>query len=291
MRVFAIALVASLLALGASGQTDTTPTTTTTTTTTTTPTANADARQPMLASAYIGMVIDNFAGDEVLQYLNPDDANDAEWEFIAGVNFEYRLVGSPGDRQQLWIYGETVHGARSRDVDCKSGNNAQLDICDDHIPGDGTVPTGGTDEFIAILRAASSLEAFLGLRYEFPPPLQSGTASPARLYVKGQLGFLSVTGGGGDAVDDHHVAIGAITVAGPFEGSHLEIGYGRNDLFHRNPNERLVVDAILSLSSDVVPGTFSAKMRPFIQFTGSFDGGSGSDSIQTWIGIDYRFMQ
>lgn len=258
-----------------------------------------DDRTPFLASVYLGEVIDTFAADEVLRYLNPEDANTQKLRTIGGVDFEYRLTGGPErdangnltgrmtDRQ-LWVYGQTIHGVRSRDVDCKKPNNAELSVCKENIDA-GQVPTGAND-FIAILRNAGTLEAFVGFRYEFPPPLQTDSDSPARLFVKGQFGFLSVSGGGGDVVDDHNMSVGAIAVGGRFEGSFLQVGFGRNDLFLRKANQRYVIDAFLSVDPQYVPGLRNVdRLRPFVEFTGNFDAGGGADSIQTWFGLDFQF--
>jgi hypothetical protein len=263
----------------------------------------ADERTAFIGSVYIGEVIDTFAADEVLKYLNPEDANTQKLRTIGGVDFEYRLTGGPkrdanGEiltgagrgmtNGQLWVFGETIHGVRSRDVDCKKENNMKLSVCKDNIDV-GQLPTGPND-FIAILRNAGTLEAFVGFRYEFLPPLQRDTDSPARLFVKGQLGFLSVSGGGGDVVDDHSISIGALAVGGRFEGSFLQFGYGRNDLFLRKSNQRYVVDALLSIDPQYIPGLRNVdRLRPFLEFTGNFDGGGGSDSIQTWFGLDFEF--
>lgn len=295
MRTLATAFLVCLLALPSFGQPDTTTTATDQQTVAATSPAwrntkapQTDERTAFIASVYIGEVIDTFAGDEVLNYLNPQDANSTKWRTVGGVDIEYRLMGDKTSPRQLWVFGQTIHGVRSRDVDCKDQNNAKLTVCQENIDV-GQVPTGPND-FIAILRNAGTLEAFVGFRYEFPPPLQSGSDSPARLFVKGQLGFLSVAGGGGDVVDDHNISIGALAVAGRFEGSFLQVGYGRNDLFLRKPNQRYVVDGFLSIDPQYIPGLRNVdRLRPFLEFTGNFDGGDGSDSIQTWFGLDFEF--
>ena len=304
MRISAVVLLVCLVAFQAFGQTDTPPPTTppagssglTGTGSTdqnqqngTTEDKQKDERSAFKALVYLGEVVDTFAADELIKYLNPEDANEQKLRTIAGVDFEYRLMGKPELNHQVWVYGETIHGVRSRDVDCSKQNNARLSVCQDNLTPEN-LPN--ETDFVAILRNASSLEAFVGVRFEFPPPLQSGTDSPARLFVKGELGFLSVSGGGGDAVDNHSINFGALAVSGRFEGSFLQVGYGQNDLFLRNSNQRYLVDAYLSISPKYVP-LFSSRnddrLRPFIEFTGSFDGSTGADSIQTWFGFDYEF--
>ena len=277
-------------------------TTTTTTTTGTTPASTADdTRPPLVASFYLGEAVDNFAADQVIKYLNPQAANQNRLRAIGGIDFGYRLVGAPASPWQLWVYGETVHGVRSRDVDCNDANNVKLSVCSQNLSSDvvnainaGTYNPG--NQLIAILRNASSLEAFGGFRFEAPPLLQASTESPARWFVRGELGFLAVSGGGGDVVDLRHVGVGAMAINGTFEGSFLEVGLGRNDLFERNRNKRLLIDGYLSVDPGAIPmlgfDKFAgSRVRPFVEFTGDFDGGSGSDSIQTFFGLDFNLRK
>jgi hypothetical protein len=249
-----------------------------------------DQRSSFEASGYLGEVVDTFAGDETINYLNPQDANKSTLRAIAGVDFGYRLFGDSKSDRQTWIYGETIHGVRSKDVDCSNANNVKLSVCSQHI---SEIQMGNPgDQFIAILRGASSLEAYLGVRIENPWPLQGTTDTPARWYITAQAGFLSVAGGGGDVVDMDHIGIGAMAVKGDFAGSYLEIGVGRNDLFLNHRNKRALVDGFLTANAAAVPGLSalikSDNIRPFIEFTGDFDLGKGSDSIQTWFGLDFH---
>src|SRR5262245_48023664 len=79
----------------------------------------ADERDSFIANGYLGVGVDNFAAGEVKTYLNPGDANDIETRGIAGFDFAYRLWDQHRKHNlQLWIYGETVHGVRSAEVDC-----------------------------------------------------------------------------------------------------------------------------------------------------------------------------
>jgi hypothetical protein len=256
--------------------------------------ACGDQRSAFLADVYLGEAVDNFAGDTALKYLNPQAANSNLLRAIGGIDFQYRLMGDKSSKKQLWIYGQTVYGVRSTDVDCKNENTVQLSVCSNNL-GTTTTTTvlkGAPDQFIAILRGASSLEAFVGARYE-TAMLQTMTDSPARIYVNLQLGFLSVAGSGSDAVDMHHLGVGAIAVNGMFQQSFLEVGIGKDDLFHRNRNRRLIVDGYLTVDPHYIPGfknTIGAgsRIRPFIELTGNFDGGHGSDSIQTYFGLNFN---
>ena len=250
----------------------------------------SDQRNAFQGSLYIGEVIDTFAGDQTLNYLNPDAANVSKWRAMAGADFAYRLIGTQGGARQWWIYGETVHGVRSRDVDCSAANNVKLSVCSQYA---NQITSNPTQQFVAILRGASSLEAFTGVRYEFAPTLQASTDSPARLYVNAQAGFLTVAGGGGDVINLDHLGLGARAVGGRFEGSFLELGVGRNDLFARRRTHRALLDGYMTVDPHYIPG-FGVKaagggIRPFIEFTGDFDLGQGSDSIQSWFGLDFHF--
>jgi hypothetical protein len=257
--------------------------------------ACGDQRSSFLADAYLGEAVDNFAGDTTLQYLNPQAANSNLLRAIAGIDFQYRLMGEKSSKKQLWVYGQTVYGVRSKDVDCKNANTVQLSVCSNNLgsTSPSTVLAGAPDQFIAILRGASSLEAFFGARYE-TALLQSPTDSPARIFVNLQLGFLSVSGSGSDVINMHHLAVGAIAVNGMFQQSFLEIGVGKNDLFKRNQNHRLIVDGYLTVDPHYIPGFKNnvgpgSRIRPFIELTGDFDGGHGSDSVQTYFGLNFNF--
>src|SRR5687767_14466022 len=160
-------------------------------------------------------------------------------------------------RSQLWVYGETVHGVRSKEVECKeeggaeTGNN-NLPVC--KKTQEGTAPPN-TEKLLAIIKGATSLEAYVGLRWEVAPfsyLLQQSELDRARFYIKVQAGVINVAGGG-DSADQHQVGIGALAVSGPLEGSYLEFGYGRNDLMVKNHTGRWKVDGFLSAHPDSVP--------------------------------------
>jgi hypothetical protein len=222
----------------------------------------------------MGLGIDTFAAKDLRLYLNPNDSGGVEERFVAGIDFEYRLMGN-GDvaGHKLWVFGETVHGLRSAEVDCKAAPT--LEVCKPFLE---QIANPGAPA-LYILRNASSLEAFAGLRWEF------GTIQPAsdaaKLYLIAQAGFLSVARSGGDVLDAHHVGLGVLAVKGRFEGSHLEVGFGRSDVFLTHPHRRLKIDGLLSM------GKADGFLRPFVQFTVDSDLGSGPDSIQSYIGVDF----
>lgn len=231
---------------------------------------------PIYASFYTGLSIDAFAADSLRRYLNPEQSGNTRERLVAGFNFGYRLLGDSTGRQ-LWLYGETIHGVRSADVDCQE--NPDLPLCQQN-PFD---PTNAPEKTLAILREATSLEAFVGLRWEFLT-IQDDTDDVAALYVKGQAGFLTVSEFGGDLVDVHHVGAGLTVTGGDYAGSYIEFGFGRTDLYKENSGRRLKVDAYLSWTV----GLFEAfGAYPFAEITVDSDFGKGSDSVQSYLGIDF----
>ena len=107
-------------------------------------------------------------------------------------------------RTQLWLFGETVHGVRSAGVDCTADE-----------PASGTKGVGICAQFdpakpnrtFAIIRNSTSLEAFAGLRWEFKQFMLKDSLQAA-IYAKGQAGFITVAGLGGDVVDSHSRRVG-----------------------------------------------------------------------------------
>jgi len=76
-----------------------------------------DDRDDFEANAYLGLAVDTFTASEFrgVVYNNPGEASSKRERMIGGFNFGYRLMGDPHSpkQPQLWIYGETLHGARS----------------------------------------------------------------------------------------------------------------------------------------------------------------------------------
>ena len=248
------------------------------------PRAFLDCRDTFEATAYIGLGIDTFASGETRKYLNPDAPNGPKERMVGGFDFAYRLAGRPtvrfGDSnfsirgQQLWVYGETVHGVRSTDINCEE-NKTFLTCQKSGI----SVPGRPAEQILFTLRNATSLEAFAGLRWEFLT-LQTRSISPANVYLKAQAGFLTVSGSADDVKDIHHIGLGAITTKGVFQGSYLEVGFGRTDLFAEKSKDRWKVDGFLSRY-------IGKGVSFFAQMTVDADVGSGSDSVQTYIGFDF----
>jgi hypothetical protein len=235
-----------------------------------------ERREDVEVSVFSGVSIDSFAARELQDYINKDASGDAREQLIAGFDFAYRIAGRKNSTRQLWIYGETVHGVRSGDANC-GGENADTEVCevaelDRESPEDIENP-------LAIFRKATTFEAFMGLRAEFLTLRQDSASAAAKLYVKGQLGLLTVAGRGGDAVDIHHAALGLILTHGDLAGSYVEAGYGKNALFHVHPS-RYKIDGFLTYGKE------DATIKPFAQVVIDTDFGRGAESIQTYFGLD-----
>jgi hypothetical protein len=232
-------------------------------------------RSVINATFYVGEAIDTFSADELHRYLNPEAGSQAKSRFIAGVDFEYRVGGllhkfMPVENgPQVWLFGETVHGVRSADVNC--GTPDKPPVC-----GQFTVDTA-SERALYILRNASSLEAFSGVRVEFLD-VQRGTEDMAKVYVKGQVGFLAVDGSGSDVAMNNLVSIGIAAIRGRLTGSYFEIGTGQTELYVDHPAKRLKIDGHLAFP-------FGATgVGGFAQMT--VDAAKGADSIQTYFGIE-----
>jgi len=236
-----------------------------------------DTREDLNLTVFTGVSVDSFAAKELRQYLNSEDQGEISEQLVAGFDFSYRLAGQQSSPWQIWLYGETIHGARSGDVDCR-GDNADTDIC--KVATLQATNRGGA---LAIFRKAKSLEGFLGVRAEFLT-LRNGSGSASKLYAKGQAGFLTVAGLGGDIVDLHHAAVGLTLTEGTFMDSYIEVGYGTNQLFTSH-SRRWIVDAFLAI------GNPESGIRPFAQMVIDADNGAGADSIQSFFGLDIDILK
>lgn len=269
-----------------------------------------DCRDNFEADAYVGVAIDTFAAGELNKYFNPDDANKIKVRGVGGIDFAYRMYngpcsdsdkrpGSDADKDggsekkskasklceatdlshpQLWVYGETVHGARSADVDCKA--NPNLSVCSLFLNN----PTFSPDQTLYLLRNATSLEAYAGARAEFYT-LARNSKSPANLYLKTEAGFLTVAGAGKLTPNHTAVALGLITTSGRFHESFLDVGYGRTKLFARNSNSRWKIHGYMTWNA--FTDSLGRYVRPYTEMTVDTDLGPGSDSVQSYFGINF----
>lgn len=244
------------------------------------PATQSDDRDDVEVSLFTGFSLDSFAATDLKKYLNPESSGNVQEQLVAGFDFSLRLLGSQKHPdKQLWLYGETVHGVRSGDVDCTKNENAE--VCRTlsfEPPSDGA----GTAPSIAIFRKSTSFEGFFGMRYEFLRLRSESALASGSLYVKGQLGFLTVASNGGDVVDMHHVAVGVNVTHGKLRDSYIEIGYGKNDIF-ADCRPRAKVDALLSLD-------IGKSISPFAQIVVDADMGDRPDSIRSYFGFDVDVM-
>lgn len=249
-----------------------------------------DCRGVFEASFYIGLGIDTFAGSDNLNllYRNPGASGQIKERAVGGFDFAYRLFGDKtpmlsdnGPHRSLWVYGETVHGVRSADVNCQ--NNPDLPVCQKSL----IQASNPSTQIYYILRNATSLEGYMGLRYEFRE-LQKDSANPAILYFKAQAGFLSLAGAPGSSLAMHHLAFGAISTKGRFQDSYLEAGWGRSDTFATSKHNRLKIDGYLQWEIPKV--SQSTGLSAFAQLwvdTHFHHYRGGSDAIQSFVGINY----
>jgi hypothetical protein len=241
-----------------------------------------DDRGNFEATFYTGASIDSFAAQDLNKYLNPGDSSTKKLGYIAGVDFGYRALGKNESGPQLWLYGQTVHGQRSAEVDCSGAKESQPDACGlgDFLPRPGA--------FLSILRNASSLEAFGGARLELLT-LRPESDNASKLYVKSELGFFTISGAGGDVFDSHQkAAVGLAFSNGLFRNSYLETGWGKSDVFTFHPGRRFKLDGYLEWDFLGENSTLARHgMRPFIEITLDSDFGKGADSVRTFYGFNF----
>ena len=227
------------------------------------------------ASFYFGLGIDGFAASDLNRYLNPGESSALRERGVGGFDFGYRLLGKSEGRQ-LWIYGETVHGVRSADLDATTLDSLALFKLTGYAdPGSRT---------LYLIRNATSLEAFAGIRYEFHN-LHKDEPVGANLYAFADYGFLTVGHTGGDVLDVSNYGLGIVCVGGHLINSHFAASIGRSDFFVDHRKTRFKVDGMLNWSA---PWMTSLGMSLFAQMTVDSDIGPGSDSVQSYLGFDYQ---
>lgn len=244
-----------------------------------------DERQSFDTTGYAGVAYDNFAapaltGDKA--FFNPQDAGTSRTRFIMGTDTEGRVLGKPGQNLQLWLYGETLYGVRSQDVDCNT-EPAKSTVCKD---------VQSPANFHYILAHASTLEFYFGPRLELFT-FQRSTSMPGKLYLDARFGYLALAESAGTTTANHHVGIGILGPAGPFIGSAIEIGVGKTDaLAQTKPTSftdgwnRFKLDGYLTFEAPSVLKMIAHRM--FIEFyVDRSMGGKDPDAIQTFIGAEY----
>ena len=240
------------------------------------PAQQRDERDDLDAGIHVGLGIDSFASSDLKTYLNPEDSGDVRERFVAGLQFSYRLVDlRRRDGFQLWVYGGTVHGVRSTDVDC--AENPDLPVCEDLDLANAPERT------VFIVRNATSLEGFLGARGEYPA-FRRASSSPTNVFLEAQAGFLTVSDGADDVLDSHHLALGLIVVGGRFAGSRIGAGHGRSDVFLKNRTDRWQIDGYFTWRPALLG---RAGISPFARMAVDVDLDDGSDSVQSFIGLAF----
>jgi len=233
---------------------------------------------PFDASVFLGEVIDNFAPDTVAGYVNPGAGSRQKAQFIAGFDFDYRIYGRADSRVRVWLQGETMHGVRTADVDCRPSDGSEVPpVCVQN----GVNPNV-SEKVRYILENASSVEAFVNPRVEFLK-IQRDTDSSAWLYATASVGFIALK----DAPSvfrTMRVGLGLLADEGNFAGSYFEVGWGRNELFAPKWN-RLEIDGLLSFSLEKLP-LVRDNGRLFVEMTVDNDLHNGPDSVRTFFGVD-----
>jgi len=260
----------------------------------------SDDRETFDASLYLGKAVDNFAPSSVGGYADPEAGGKTPLRIVGGADFEFRLTGSPERRRQLWIFGETMHGVRSADINCLPENKDKPAVCDKLTVGPNS---NAPQQFQFTLENATSLEAYAGFRYEFMT-LQTDNDTPAKLYATARWGVMMLSGtartaaGTSDApatpseirtshaYQAHHVGVGLLLPKGKFNGSILEVGWGMTELFShghvRSGWNRLKIDGALSVK-------LAGPMYGFLQMYSDFDPiYHGSDSVQSFFGVSFE---
>jgi hypothetical protein len=234
----------------------------------------ADEREPFDAHLYVGDSVSSFSASEVKRFENPADTNEVRQGFVAGLDFDYRLKRW-SDARNLWIFGETVHGLRSVEVDCRKNPDAAPCV------------SGGLSGTSAlfVIRNSRSLEAYLGFQLDLAR-VNPDTEHEGRIFLRAQGGFMTVARSGADFVDNHFAGLGVTLVTGRFRGSYLDGGWGRTDLYFIHRDDRLKIDGYLTWA----PGKGLRRprrcLRGFAEFYVDTDVGRGSDTALVYFGVE-----
>jgi hypothetical protein len=273
--------------------------------------STSDEREGFEATAYLGRVYDNFAPAIVGNYAKTAPKNQNN-RAIYGVDFGGRLWSSANTKRQFWLFGETLHGVRSTDVDCRVDASKQPPVCT-LFANPLNQPAAPVEQALFIVEQASSFEGFVQPRFEFLTLKASGSHR-AVLYGTAVFGFIMLDDASDRAAAAHHFGGGLAFTAGAFSGTYIEAGWGKTDLFipaidngldqpygpdlneAGSPQQtgtwnRLKIDAYLTLPiGRMFPATIlkSKKMpRIFIQAFCDFDPrGNDADSVQTFLGVE-----
>lgn len=235
-----------------------------------------DERQAFGAGFYFGLGIDSFAAADLNRYLNPGESSQVKERGVGGFDFACRVWKSDGG-QAIWLYGETVHGIRSADLDLSGLDSlARFALTGYSDPGSRT---------LYLIRNATSLEAFVGARIEF---MELGGEVAIRPYVFADYGFLTLSGAGGDVLDLSNLGLGLSCVSGRLANSRLEAAIGRSDFFLANHMTRFKVHGVLHWTNGFMD---SLSMAMFAEMVVDSDLGPGSDSVQSYLGFEFNLKK
>ena len=228
---------------------------------------------PLSASFYIGEAIDTFAPDDVGGYADAGSGTHQKLMTVAGIDFDYRLIGTDASTVRVYLTGETIHGVRTANVDCHDSHYASLRQCS------GSSNPGR--DFRAVIENASSLEVFFSPRVEFQT-VQAGSASPAAVYATTHVGF-SALANVPKTFGSYYAGLGLLMKGGSFEGSFLETGIGKNDLVSTR-SDRVAVDGLLSFRIPFVG-------RGFVETTIDTGYQQRSSAVRTFFGVDFSLAR
>lgn len=231
-----------------------------------------DCRRTFEAGFSAGYGIETFAGDDLRKFVNPEESGNPRILPQMEFDFSYRVGGDFETDLQFWGYGGTQFANRITEV-----------RCDEVVAACAGFAVSGQQE--RAFQVGTTVETYGGFRFEFLS-LQAFSDDVAKVYVKGHSGFTTVSGSGGGALDSHRVGLGLVLVTGRHEGSYIEFGFGRSDIFLDHRGSRFTFDALLTWSA---PYLEDYVLTPFLRTTTISDFSDGSDSIRTVIGVRLDF--
>jgi hypothetical protein len=234
-----------------------------------------DERSVFRAFGYFGYAIDSFAVDEIQQYINPEESGETKGRWIAGINFDYR-INDRTKKRGWFLTGSTMHGIRSTDVDCSS--NPDLPVCSEYDAADPG------EQSLYIIRNSTTLEANLGVRYEFMT-LHGKSDHTAAVFARAQAGFVTVSDSSKNLVHNHTLGVGIMITHDRFKGSYLELGGTRNELYATGSRLRYRIDGLLIWEAQ--PFKKDLGLHPFVRMTVEDDLGSAADSVQVYVGFSF----
>ncbi|MEM9387024.1 MAG: hypothetical protein AAGA68_18320 [Pseudomonadota bacterium] len=232
-----------------------------------------------------GWGFDTFTPSDLSNVVEPEDATDVNQSALLDLRFNYKLVGATNDVAALWLTGRTRRTVRGTEVLCSDFAN---------FPG---CPEAGEpidipdlNAAIAVLRDAESIEGEVGLRAEFLRSKAGPKGAKATPYLMARYGAASVSGLD-DLAEYYFFSLGVILEETHLHGSFIDFGIGSNDLFPADRRDRnqlrvhLEGNPFLSFTDS----DFLSNLRMFIETEVDFDGGSGSDSVRTFVGVEFPF--